>query len=105
MSDTKAFREGERPRGLWQFEGLEKFAIARILAGAVGQYHRAIMVKSEIRSPKSETNPNSQPDNAQNQQAQWRFELWIFPVGACFGFRASDFGGRRLVVLANSTRC
>ena len=44
------------------------------------------------RNPKSETNPNSQVDNAQNQRAQSRLGLWNFPVGACFGFRVSDFG-------------
>jgi hypothetical protein len=32
MSDTKAFREGERPRGLWHLEGPEKFGLARTLA-------------------------------------------------------------------------
>ena len=60
-----------------------------------GQYQRAIKVKSEIRSPKPETNPKSPTGNAQNQRAQWRLGLWNFSVGACFEFRASDFGFRR----------
>ena len=76
--------------------------------GGRGQLASAISLrppKSEIRNPKSETNPKAQGANAQNERARWRLGLGIFPVGACFGFRVSDFGFdlNGAVVLSNHT--
>jgi undecaprenyl-diphosphatase len=57
-----------------------------IIAGVVST-RRARITKSEIRNPKSETNPKSESP----KPAPVRSEVLNFVLRICFGFRASDF--------------
>src|SRR5438093_895537 len=57
----------------------------------------AARAKSEIRNPKSETNPNEGRQKIQNQKPPpmaWQLGLcyFLFEFADCFGFRDSDFG-------------
>ncbi|HZL34085.1 MAG TPA: hypothetical protein VFC78_02170 [Tepidisphaeraceae bacterium] len=48
--------------------------------------------KSEIRSTKSETNPNEESGKFEGRFGGIFFEVSSFGFWVCFGFRASDFG-------------